>query len=190
MSSLFQLAVGPATNITLVFTRHVFKVGTRHQMFCLAVGTLERLRRFKLTDRSDERAREMVSQHFLGDASGATLPTGEPKRRYRPAFAADENSIEHGALQDSSATPAFVNRVVTGQSILEEFRVERWDSGFFCEDQFADSAASNLAVDSVVANFVRSHHATGEQCSAIKRRHPKNERRMSRHRVPAKREAR
>jgi hypothetical protein len=111
MPGLFQLVVGPSTNITLIFARHIFKVGARYQVFCLAVRTLERLRRFKLTDRRDERTGEVVSEHLVRDSSRSTLTTREAKRRHRLALATDQNSIEHCPFQNAGATPAFVNRV-------------------------------------------------------------------------------
>ncbi|MFT5092270.1 MAG: hypothetical protein ACI8P0_000214 [Planctomycetaceae bacterium] len=168
MPGLFQLAVGPSTNITLVVARHVFKVRARYQVFRLAIGTLQCFSRFKFADRCHERAGKVVSQHLVSNSSGATLSTGEPERRHGSALAANQNSIEHGSLQNSRASPTVVDRVGIRQSILEEVHIERRHSGFLSEDQFSDSAMGNLAVNSVLANFMRSQHTTGEQRSAIK----------------------
>ena len=111
MSSLFQLSVGPTTNITLVVARHEFEVRARYQVLRPAVGTLERFHCFKLADWRNERPGEMVSQHLLRDAFGTALPTGEPERRHRSAFAADQNAVEHGAFQNSCTSPALIERV-------------------------------------------------------------------------------
>jgi hypothetical protein len=169
MPSLFQLAVGPSTNITLIFARHVFEVGASHQMFRLAVGTFQRLGSFELTHRCNERTGKVVSEHLVRDSSGTALPTRKAKRRHRSALTADKNSIEHRPFQNAGATPAFVDRLCIRKSILEEFAVQSWDSGFISKNEFSDSTASNLAVNAVFPDLVRSQYAPRVKSSPVER---------------------
>jgi hypothetical protein len=167
MPGLFQLAVGPSTNITLVVARHVFEVGASHQVFRLAVWAFQRFFIIELSQRRDERTGKVVSEHLVRYSSRATLPTCEAKRRDGSTLTTDKNSIEHRPFQNACETPAFVNRVCIWQSILKEVAVQIWDSRLVSKNEFADSAASNFAVDAVFPNLVRSHYAPCVESSSV-----------------------
>ena len=111
----------------------------------------------------------------MRDSSGTTLTTGETKRRDRSALAADKNSIQYSLLQNAGPAPAFVNRVGVGQSVLEKVNVQCWHSCCVGKNQLSDTTLSNLAVDAVVPDFVRSQYTACIKCPASKRRRRKHE---------------